>query len=99
MGSHTPLSEHLSLFLDGGCCYAMKLSCLKLAPITLCSARHFTVGLVFSVLSVCCDTAQALVFSVLSVCCDTAQALVFSVLSVCCDTAQARAGGNIGSDL
>ena len=45
--------------------------------------------LVFVLVSVRCDTAQALVFLLVSVCCDTSQALVFVLMSVCCDTAQA----------
>ena len=30
MGSHTPSSEDLSPFLEGGCCYAWGLSWLKI---------------------------------------------------------------------
>ena len=38
--------------------------------------------MVFLLVSVCCDTAQASVFLLVSVCC-------FLLVSVCCDTAQA----------
>ena len=42
--------------------------------------------LVFLLVSVCCDTAQALVFLLVSACCDSTQALVFLLVSVCCDS-------------
>ena len=62
--------------------------CWKVAAV-MQGLQHFNAALVFLLVSVCRDTAQALMFLLVSLCCDTAQALVFLLVSVCCDTAQA----------
>ena len=58
---------------------------LLLNRVTRSTRLRLTI-LVFLLVSVRCDTAQALVFLLVSVRCDTANALL---VSVCCDTAQA----------
>ena len=84
------VSEHLYPFLEGGCCYAKSSSWLKIVPhITMQRITFHGIALVFLLVSVCCDTAQALVFLLVSICCETAQALVFLLVSICCETAQA----------
>ena len=50
--------------------------------------QHFNAALVFLLVSLCRDTAQALVFLLVSLCRDKAQALVFLLVSLCRDTAQ-----------
>ena len=55
MGSYTQSLEDLSLFLEGGCCYAMSLSRLKIVP-TCCfgASQHFNAALAFLLASRSC---------------------------------------------
>ena len=49
----------------------------------------FVSTLVFLLVVMCCDTAQAFVSLQVLMCCDIVQALVFLQVLMCCDTAQA----------
>ena len=63
MGSHTPASEDLCPFQEGGGCIMAYVMAEGSPHITMECVTHSYVALLLLLVSVCCDTTQAKAYS------------------------------------